>query len=173
MNTPNLKPILDPEHGAVYVMELDLQISHITRASDLPEHIELVHTDDKNFDHAFIAGMALDNLGHLFAAQAWLYRELIYRVQISRVGDLENAVVVTEEDLIESKRWYDAWLYQQVGRFAPYKYAWGTIESFYDLRGPTSGINVSYPANSPFQQYANGRQAERRTGLLGFLRPKR
>jgi hypothetical protein len=169
----SLKPILDPAHGAVYIMELDLWLNHTTRASELPEHVELVHTDDKNFDHAFIAGMALDNLGNLFAAQAWLYRELIYRVQISRVGDLENMVIVTEEDLIESQRWYDAWLYQQLGRLGPYEYPWGTIESSYELRGPTSSINVSYPANSPFQQYANGRHQERRTGLRGLRRPRR
>lgn len=171
----SLKPILDAAHGTVYVMELDLYISHTTRASELPEHVELVHLDDKSFDHAFIAGLALDHFGNLFAVQAWFYREMIYRVQIGRLDDLEGALLITEEDLIESQRWYDAWLYQQLGRFAPYEFPWGSIESFYDLRVPASGINVAYPANSPFQQYASERQqvGSRKQGLLGLFRPRR
>lgn len=168
-----MKPILDPQHGTVYVMELDLTIGPNLRASELPEHVELVHLDDKTFDHAFIAGMAIDSLGILFAVKAWFYREAIYRVQISRLGDLEASILVQEEDLIESQHWYDAWLYQQIGRFAPYEYPWGSIESFYDLRSPTSGINVAYPANSPFQQYTNERLQTKKSGLLGFLRSKR
>ncbi len=169
-----MKPILDALHGTVYVMELDLTISPNLRASELPEHVELVHLEDKTFDHAFIAGMAIDSLGILFAVKAWLYREMIYRVQISRTDDLEGKILIQEDDLIESKRWYDAWLYQQTNRYAPYEFPWGNIESFYDLRAPTSGIQVSYPTNSPFQQYASQRQqSPKKSGLLGFLRPRR
>lgn len=169
-----MKPVLDAAHGTVYVMELDLTIGPSLRASELPEHVELIHENGRAFDHAFIAGMAIDSLRILFAVKAWFYKEMIYRVQISRTDDLEGKILIQEEDLIESKRWYDAWLYQQTNRYAPYEFPWGNIESFYDLRAPTSGINVIYPTNSPFQQYASQRQQSlKKPGLLGFLRPKR
>ncbi len=171
----NLKPILNTE-GEVFIAELYTAITAQTKLSDLSQDVEVATAAERQFgvqvDH-FIAGIGLDDMGNLFAVRAHFHREHAYRVVLIRLEEAEGERPSSEDVLLERQRWYAAWLYQHFGR-APYEYAWGRIEPFLDPYTFTSGIEVTYPQHSPYQQYARERrQAQKRSGLLGFLRPKR
>ena len=70
-------------------------------------------------------------------------KDRIYSIDLSFLDDVCMDAVIDNEIEKVRKKFYDRFLTTELGH-QPYKYKWGQVESYFDPKGGSSGIIVTY-----------------------------
>jgi hypothetical protein len=83
---------------------------------------------------------------YLIVSVSFFPKNILSKVNLyySENGEFPSWSDWSYENEMENKEKLEIWLEQQLGQKPPYSFPWGTIETYYDEKGASSGAIIKY-----------------------------
>ncbi|MDR1831721.1 MAG: hypothetical protein LBQ97_03170 [Fusobacteriaceae bacterium] len=83
---------------------------------------------------------------YLIISVSFFPKNILSKVNLyySENGEFPSWRYWSYENEMENKEKLEIWLEQELGQKPPYRFAWGTIETYYDQKGASSGAIITY-----------------------------